>query len=178
MGHHKGSPLLLLSDCLDRHLTLALVDTYLSFKSSHGKQKQLLDFLFKRKSQGLWLGYDEAQVFPLKHSIASILSWNIPSNNSITIGLVWHLVVTHPSWNSSSLASDSWRRTPWATAFCIFLSILWISQSNITQIKWSCTISNCRRKGQFENVQNFFWRCFLNWEIAETKVERVLRDTL
>ena len=100
MGHHKGSPLLLLSDCLDHHLTLDLVelDTYLSFKSSNGKRKQLIDFLFKRKSQGLWLGYDEAQVFPLKHSIASIMSWNIPSNNSITIGLVWHhLVVTHPS---------------------------------------------------------------------------------
>ena len=90
MGHHKSSPLLLLSDGLDRHLTLDLVelDTYLSFNSRHGKRKQLIDFLFKRKSQGLWLVYDGAQVFPLKHSIASILYWIIPSNNSITI-LAW-----------------------------------------------------------------------------------------
>ena len=90
MAHHKSSPLLLLSDGLDRHLTLHLVElkTYLSFNSRHGKRKQLIDFLFKRKSQGLWLVYDGAQVFPLKHSIASILYWIIPSNNSITI-LAW-----------------------------------------------------------------------------------------
>ena len=127
------------------------------------------------------------------------------------LGVVWnHLVVIYPFWNSSSPASDSWRRTPWATpcmwfffkekmphnilkvtliadsrlpskcdfSFWVFLSISWISQSKITQIKWSCTISNSQRKGLFENVQNFFWWCFLNREIAETKVERVLRDTL
>ena len=77
-----------------------------------------------------------------------------------------------------TLIADSRLPSKCDFSFCVFLSILWISQSIITQIKWSCTIWNCRRKGLFENVQNFLWQCFLNREIAETKVERVLRDTL
>ena len=142
MGHHKSSPLLLLSDGLDRHLTLDLVelDTYLSFNSRHGKRKQLIDFLFKRKSQGLWLVYDGAQVFPLKHSIASILYWIIPSNNSITI-LAW-----------CGLESSCCH-----IPFLKFLiSSFWLMEENTLSIRW----------------------CFLNREIAETKVETVLRDTL
>ena len=54
------------------------------------------------------------------------------------LGVVWnHLVVIYPFWNSSSPASDSWRRTPWATP-CMWFFFQRKNASQHSKINFDC----------------------------------------